>query len=105
MVNSNLRQVRISLELCCHCLSCQDALKKDFANIVFFKMNENLVEGELAEKMYLVVSCNKTCWQYCIQCKTVMFDRSEVFLNLLDVIISQLHESFEFRPPCHVICE
>ncbi len=105
MVNSNLRQVRIPLELCYHCLSCQDALKKDFANIVFFNMNENLVEGELAEKMYLVVSCNKTCWQYCIQCKTVMFDRSEVFLNLLDVIISQLHESFEFRPPCHVICE
>ena len=59
MVNSNLRQVRISLELCCHCLSCEDALKKDFANIAFFKMNENLVEGELAEKMYLACQVMK----------------------------------------------
>ena len=27
-----------------------------------------------------------------------MFNCSEVFLNLFDVIVSQLHESFEFRP-------
>ncbi len=90
MVNSNLRQVRIPLELCCPCLSCQDALKKDFANIVFFKMNENLVEGELAEKIYLEVSGIETCRQYCIQREAVIFDRFEGFLNFLGVIVSQL---------------
>ena len=53
-------------------------------------MNENLVEGELAEKIYLEVSGIETCRQYCIQCEAVIFDRSEGFLNLPGVIVSQL---------------
>jgi len=53
-------------------------------------MNENLVEGELAEKIYLEVSGIETCRQYCIQREAVIFDRFEGFLNFLGVIVSQL---------------
>ena len=56
----------------------------------FFLMNENLVEGELAEKIYLEVSGIETCRQYCIQREAVIFDRFEGFLNFLGVIVSQL---------------
>ena len=90
------------LELCCHCRDCQDALQEDFANIAFFKMSETLVEGELAEKIYLAASGNETCRQYCVQCETVMFDRSEGFPNLLGVMVSRLLPPFESRPTCHV---
>ena len=90
------------LELCCHCPDCQDALQEDFANIAFFTMNETLVEGELAEKIYLAASGNETCRQYCVQCETVMFDRSEGFPNLLGVMVSRLLPRFESRPACHV---
>ena len=90
------------LELICHCKDCQDALQEDFADIAFFKMNETLVEGELAEKIYLASSGNETCRQYCVQCDTDMFDRSEGFPNLLGVMVSQLQPPFESRPACHV---
>ena len=90
------------LELVCHCRDCQDALQEDFAIIAFFKMNETLVEGELAEKIYLASSGNETCRQYCVQCDTVMFDRSEGFPNLLGVMVSQLQAPFTSYPSCHV---
>ena len=94
------------LELICHCRDCQDALQADFANIAFFKLGESSVEGELAEKIYLAASGNETCRQYCIQCETVMFDRSEGFPNLLGVMVSQLQPPFESRPACHVyVCD
>jgi len=90
------------LELVCHCRDCQDALQEDFASIAFFKLHETLVEGELAEKIYLAESGNETCRQYCVQCETVMFDRSEGFPNLLGVMASQLQPPFVFRTACHV---
>lgn len=90
------------LELVCHCLDCQDGLQADFANIAFFKLDESVVTGELAEKIYLAESGNETCRQYCDQCDTVMFDRSEGFPNLLGVMVSQLQPSYEFHPTCHV---
>jgi hypothetical protein len=91
-----------ALELICHCIDCQDALQADFANIAFFKIDETLVEGELAEKVYLAASDNETCRQYCDQCETIMFDRSEGFPNLIGVMVSQLQPPFEPRPACHV---
>ena len=90
------------LELICHCRDCQDALQADFANIAFFKIDETLVEGELAERIYLATSGNETCRQYCVQCETVMFDRSEGFPHLLGVIAGQLQPPFESHPACHV---
>lgn len=90
------------LELICHCRDCQDALQQDFANIAFFKINETKVEGELAEKIYLADSGNETCRQYCVQCESIMFDRSEGFPNLLGVMVSQLRSPFVSRPACHV---
>jgi len=90
------------IELVCHCTDCQDALQADFANIAFFKMAETGVAGELAEKIYLAASGNETCRQYCIQCDTVMFDRSEGFPKLLGVMVSQLQPPFVSRPACHV---
>lgn len=90
------------LELICHCKDCQDALQADFANIAFFKLNETSVEGELAEKIYFAASDNETCRQYCDQCDTVMFDRSEGFPHLLGVMVSQLQPPFVSRPVCHV---
>ena len=74
------------LELVCHCRDCQDALQADFANIAFFKMGETQVAGEFAEKIYLAKSGNETCRQYCGECDTVMFDRSEGFPNFLGVM-------------------
>lgn len=94
------------LELVCHCRDCQDALQADFATIAFFKMAETSVEGELAEKIYLAASGNETCRQYCVQCDTVMFDRSEGFSNLLGVMVSQLQPPFVSKPACHVfVCD
>lgn len=90
------------LELVCHCRDCQDALQIDFANIAFFKMGESQVEGELAEKIYLAESGNETCRQYCVECDTVMFDRSEGFPNMLGVMVSQLQPPYVSRPTCHV---
>jgi len=89
-------------ELICHCSDCQDALHANFANIVFFKIDQTLVEGELAERIYLVTSGNETCREYCIRCETIMFDRSEGFPHLLGAMADQLQPPFEFHPTCHV---
>lgn len=90
------------LELVCHCVDCQDALQADFATIAFFKLSECKVEGELAEKIYLSDSDNETCRQYCDDCDTVMFDRSEGFPHLIGVMAKQLQPPFEAKPSCHV---
>jgi hypothetical protein len=90
------------LELVCHCVDCQDALQADFARIAFFKVSESAVEGELAEKIYLADSGNETCRQYCDDCDTVMFDRSEGFPDLLGVMVNQMQPPFESKPSCHV---
>ena len=90
------------LELRCHCRDCQDALRADYATIAFFKMNEAVVTGEFAEKIYLAESGNKTCRQYCDHCSTMMFDRSEGFPHLLGVMSDQLQHPFESSPSCHV---
>lgn len=90
------------LELVCHCVDCQDALQADFARLAFFKVADTSVTGELAEKIYLAASGNETCRQYCDQCDTVMFDRSEGFPQLLGVMVSQLQPPFESKPLCHV---
>lgn len=90
------------LELVCHCVDCQDAMQADYASIAFFKAADTSVRGELAEKIYLAESGNETCRQYCDQCDTVMFDRSEAFPNLLGVMVGQLQSPFESKPACHV---
>ena len=90
------------LELRCHCRDCQDALRADYATIVFFKMDEAVVKGEFAEKIYLAESGNETCRQYCDHCNTMMFDRSEGFLHLLGVMSDRLQRPFESDPSCHV---
>ena len=77
-------------------------MQADFANIVFFKIDQTLVEGELAERTYLATSGNETCRQYCIRCETTMFDRSEEFLHLLGVMAGQLQPPLESHPTCHV---
>jgi hypothetical protein len=100
VVNSSLKQSRNPCSN--HSATAENALQADFANIAFFKMYETLVEGELAEKIYLASSGNETCRQYCVKCDTVMFDRSEGFPNLLGVMVSQLQQPFESRPACHV---
>lgn len=90
------------LELVCHCVDCQDAMQANNASIAFFKVADASVTGELAEKIYLAASGNETCRQYCDQCDTVMFDRSEGFPNLVGVMVDQLRSPFESRPTCHV---
>ena len=90
------------LELICHCRDCQDALQANFANIVFFKIDQTLVEGELAERIYLVTSGNETCREYCIRCETIMFDRSEGLPHLLGAMAGQLQPPFETHPTSHV---
>ncbi len=90
------------LALCCHCMDCQDALQEDFANIAFFNMDSVVVRGDLAEKHYVAASGSKTRRQYCPQCDTVMFDRSEGFPQLLGVMAKQIQPPYSFRPRCHV---
>jgi len=90
------------LEIVCHCLDCQDALEADYASLAFFKMSETNIEGDFAEKIYLADSGNETCRQYCDQCDTVMFDRSEGFPHLLGVNVLQLKQPFDSQPSCHV---
>ena len=90
------------MELICHCRDCQDVLQADFANIAFFKIDQTLVEGELAERIYLATSGNETCRQCYIRCETIMFDRSEGFPHLRGVMAGHLQRSFEFHSKCHV---
>ena len=90
------------LALCCHCLDCQDALQADFANIAFFRMDGIMVQGELGEKHYVAASGSKTRRQFCPQCNSVMFDRSEGFPQLLGVMASQIQPPYSFSPSCHV---
>ena len=90
------------LTLCCHCLDCQDAVQAAFANIAFFSMDKISVQGELAEKHYVAASGGKTRRQFCAHCDTVMFDRSDGFLDLIGVMASQLQPPYSFIPGCHV---
>ncbi len=90
------------MQLCCHCLDCQDALQTDYAAIAFFKIDGTTVSGELAEKSYVAESGSKTCRQHCEQCNTPMFDRSEGFPKLLGVMMGQIDAPFEPLPSCHV---
>lgn len=90
------------LELCCHCLDCKDAFAADFADIAFFKCPDVSIEGEFAEKIYTAASGNKTRRQYCADCNSILFDRSEGFPNLLGVSAKQIEPPFEFTASCHI---
>lgn len=90
------------LELCCHCLDCQDALQEDYARIAFFKIKECAVTGDSDDKEYVAESGSKTLRQFCPQCNAPMFDRSEGFPHLLGVMVERLDAAFVSNPACHV---
>ncbi|PCJ17130.1 MAG: hypothetical protein COA96_18035 [SAR86 cluster bacterium] len=90
------------IQLCCHCLDCQDALQADYAEIAFFKISSAKWSGATESKNYVADSGSRTRREQCAECSTVMFDRSEGFPKLIGVMMAQIKPPFSSEPACHV---
>ena len=90
------------MQLCCHCLDCQDSLKKEYATIAFFQVDSTKVSGIVEETFYRADSGGRTVRQLCAKCRTVMFDKSESFPTLIGVMTDQMRAPFIPTPSCHV---
>jgi hypothetical protein len=90
------------IQLCCHCTDCQDALNREYAAIAFFKTKSSDVSGPIDQSNYSAESGNSTVREFCSECGTVMFDKSEGFPGLIGVMTQQINAPFEENPSCHV---
>lgn len=98
-------QVEPVVQLVCHCQDCRQALQADFAEIVFFNLVSSRSTGESEANDFVALSGSTTTREFCHQCKTVMFDKSAGFPQLIGVMAAQMQAPFEFRPRCHVFVE
>lgn len=90
------------IQLCCHCTQCRDAVKADYASIVFFRLESVKLVGKTDYKNYVADSGAQTHREYCAKCDDVMYDRSEGFPTLIGVMANKIQNNFEFKPVCHV---
>jgi hypothetical protein len=90
------------LRVCCHCSDCRNTTHNDFSTIAFFKVKYVTVAGVLSRQNYVADSHNNTCREFCANCGTVMFDRSEGFPHLVGVFEETLDILFVGQVDCHV---
>lgn len=90
------------IQLCCHCTDCQNALQSEFSTIAFFKTMSSNASGPIDQSTYVAESGNRTVREFCSECGTLMFDKSEGFSGLIGVMIQQINAPFEKNISCHV---
>ncbi len=90
------------IQLCCHCTDCQDALKSEYATIAFFKTKSSDASGPIKQSNYAAESGNRTVREFCSECGTIMFDKSEGFSGLIGVMTQQINAPFKENISCHV---
>ena len=93
------------VQLCCHCLDCQKATGKHFAEIAFFKTESLSVSGNLDSHDFTSDSGSATQREYCVECKQVVTDRSAGFPNLTGIMADVLEPPYRFNPVAHVWCK
>ncbi|GJM13167.1 MAG: aldehyde-activating protein [Pseudohongiella sp.] len=91
-----------AIQLCCHCADCQTATNLPYASIVFFRIDQVVIEGEVKAQEFIAESGSATSRDSCGNCGSVMFDRSAGFPALLGIMAQRLVEPFTFEPACHV---
>ena len=90
------------LQLCCHCADCRDATGKDASDIVFFKLDQVELSGDLTRVGFTSDLGNQTERLACANCQQVMFDKSAGFPNMLGVVAENIASPFVARPQMHV---
>jgi hypothetical protein len=90
------------LQLFCHCKNCQESAGSPFVRIAFFKAKQSEVCGPLAVRAFEAESGNRTTREWCANCGSLMFDRSEGFPALIGVVAKRISVPFVFEPTCHV---
>ncbi len=78
------------VQLCCHCRDCRNATSDDFSVIAFFAVHHVDIVGETGEKQYVSDSGAYTSREFCVNCETFMFDRSNRFESLVGVFANRL---------------
>lgn len=90
------------IQLTCHCSDCREATGSDFSNLAFFRAKAAEITGEVAQKDFIAASGSGTQRDYCSNCQTLMFDRSDRFPQLIGIFAQQLEAPFEFNPAAHI---
>jgi hypothetical protein len=84
------------LQRYCHCTNCQESTGRPFARTALFKAQHSAVSGPLAVRAY-----NRTTWESCADCGSLMFDRSAGFPALIGVVAERISAPFVFEPAGH----
>lgn len=90
------------VHLACHCNDCRQATGKDFSDIAFFNSNAITRTGTPDAHVFTADSGNKTRREYCENCGTVVFDKSEGFKGLTGIFTSEIAKPKLPNPKIHV---
>lgn len=90
------------VHLCCHCGDCRQATGAPASNIAFFLKKSVELSGEVSSDHFSAVSGNDTMREKCVNCGTMMFDKSAGFSALIGVFSAQIETPNLDAPSLHV---
>lgn len=90
------------VHLACHCNDCRQATGADYSAIAFFKTSAVHLNGATDVYTFTAASGNKTRREYCENCGTVVFDKSDGFSGLTGIFSAQINTPKLLSPRIHV---
>ena len=101
-------QLRVSFtqapvaQLVCHCKDCRAISGLPFANVAFFKTEEQCTQGEFKAIDMTGGSGKPKQYRQCSNCNGFVYATVDVLKGLLGVAVDRLAPPFEFKPMAHV---
>lgn len=89
-------------QLVCHCNDCRSISGLPYANVAFFKTEEQCTQGEFNAVDMTGGSGKPKQYRRCSQCNGFVYATVDVLKGLLGVAADRLLPPFEFKPMAHV---
>lgn len=90
------------MQVICHCADCRVATGRPFCETAFFRQGPDAITGPQTAIPFVAASGASTERVACSQCRTIMFDTSERFPDIIGVIAETIAPPFVAEPACHM---
>lgn len=89
-------------QLVCHCKDCQQVSSHPFTKVVFFRPEEQAIEGTNLATEMLGGSGLKKSYCKCASCGEFIFATVDALKGMVGVVAEKIEAPFEFKPMAHV---
>lgn len=90
------------MQVICHCADCRAATGRSFCETAFFRTGHGAITGPQSVTSFVAASGARTERVACSRCRTVMFDTSDRFPDIIGVLAETIEPPFVAKPACHM---